>query len=120
MSRIPLRSIDDALECLAFGHSWERTSPNLERGTGKSSSTVWRLYHRCVRCGSDKYTSHDFYGRSIGSGVIIPSPSMIEAKNQVAVHRTDVDFTVRQQYRQAYFRSFTRTEAKARRLKVVE
>lgn len=119
MSRVPLKDIDAALECLAFAHVWYRTTPNLESGNGKTNSTVWILWHQCERCESQKTTRHDFYGRSLGSGPILPSPAYAEAKEQVAAHRTDVDFTVNQQYRQAYFRSFTRTETKVRKLRAV-
>ncbi len=117
--RVLAEDIDQAIECLAFAHLWERSTPNLVAGTGRSSGTIFQLFHYCTRCGSEKTTRHDFYGRSIGSGVISPSLHMAKAKELVNAQRTDVDFTVNQQYRRAYFQRQTRTETKVRRLKAV-
>lgn len=121
VARIPQRAVDEAMECLAWLHRWERVSTHMERDAS-SRSQAFRLYWRCDQCTSDKYTLHDLYGRTIGFGKIIPSLALIKAKEAAAVHRTDVDFTVKQQYRAIIFRQHKTKEKKAtpnRRLKVV-
>lgn len=86
------------LHCKAIGHSWDLLkTPHLSRRKGQVG---YKLYFRCVNCGSDRVDTVNIYGR-----VMFRSYHYSwEYTNSQKMTR-DNPYTVREQYRSAYIKS---------------
>lgn len=60
--RVTQEAIDDAHECLAWGHQWDKVTSGLERDS-RRRHMGFRIMHRCMRCGSERERTVDLYGQ---------------------------------------------------------
>lgn len=54
-------AIEDALQCLAFSHQWDRVSP-LQRER-RARHMGYRIHWRCMRCASERIDTCNLYGQ---------------------------------------------------------
>ena len=97
------QALDDAQECIAWQHQWERVGPIARAGR----QTEFHITHRCMRCGSERRLAVDVYGRPLGSGWRYDYSAAFRQ-----VQRADVrdDQTWRQAQRAQWLREMRRVE----------
>lgn len=65
---VTVDALDDAAECLAWQHQWDRVGPIVASGGGSRGAMEFRVSWRCMRCGSERHLPVDIYGRRTSGG----------------------------------------------------